>query len=300
MTTQTTAITADPNLTGTLTCALFAPGGNVAIYTGTVTKLTNAKGQYLCTFSSLVAAGVYVLILFQNGNGAASATRAFTGVDGEFGNPTAGGGTATIENQTLMLQKLAVIQGAGFTGPHSVTITVTGNAVNLDGARVALSRNGLSQTQTTVAGVTVFTVDPGTYVWQAVCAGFGGLTGSVVVAANVALPIALPQLVVTPSAIPDLTTGFLIALDAVGQPEGGAKFYSQLVRGPSGSGYGYDQEVREVTSAAVTGLTQFPGLVKGAVYYLWRGEKKDKTERTVPLGAASTWPVENLAGKEAV
>jgi hypothetical protein len=39
MTERTMAITADANLSGILTCSLFAKGGNVALYTGTVAKL---------------------------------------------------------------------------------------------------------------------------------------------------------------------------------------------------------------------------------------------------------------------
>lgn len=300
MTTQTTPITADPNLPGTLTCALFAPGGNVALYTGTVTKLNVAKGQYLCTFSSLVLAGTYILILFHNGSAAASGTRAFTGVDGEVVVPGAGGGTATLANQTAILSQIAALQGAGFSGPHVVTFTVTGSAVLLDGARVALTRNGLTQTKTAASGVATFAVDPGTYTYAVACAGFGGATGSVVVDGAEAVPVALPAMSVTPSADPDLTTGFLVALDHLGAPEAGAKFYRQLVRGPSGSGYGYDTKIHEVTSAAVTGLVQHLGLVKGAVYYFWRGEKKDKTERTVPLGVGATWAMQNISGEDVV
>ena len=301
MTTQRAAITATPNLPGTKTVQLFAVGGDTALYTGTVAALAVALGQYVCTFSSLVPAGVYVMIFFHNGVPAASGTRVFTGVDGEWAQSVAAGGTATVGNQTLMLQKLANIEGAGFTGPHSVTITVTASAVPLNGARVSFARNGLSQTMTTNgSGVVVFTVDPGTYTWAVTCAGFTGATGSQVVDGNEAVAVPLTALYITPSAAPGLTTGFLVALDVVGAIEVGAVFSCQLVRGPGGTGYGYDNEVRTATSAAVTGIVEFAGMVKGGTYYIWRGDKKDKTERLVPANAGSTWSIENLIGKEAV
>jgi hypothetical protein len=50
MTTQTMAITADANLSGTLTCSLFTKGGHVALYTGTVTKLSLAVVAFRTQF----------------------------------------------------------------------------------------------------------------------------------------------------------------------------------------------------------------------------------------------------------
>jgi hypothetical protein len=301
MTTQRAVITATPNLAGTKTVQLFAVGGDVALYTGTVSALAVALGQFVCTFGSLVPAGVYVMILFHNGVPAATGQRVFTGTDGEWAQPTSASGSATVENQTLMLQKLANIEGAGFTGPHTVTVTVTSASVPLAGARVAFARNGLSQTKTTNgSGVVTFTVDPGTYTWAATCAGFAGASGSQVVDGNEAVPVALTALYITPSASPGLTTGFLVALDVAGAVEAGAVFSCQLVRGPSGSGYGFDNEVRTATAAVTTGLVEFAGLIKGGTYYIWRGDKKDKTERLVPADAGSTWAITNLAGKEVV
>lgn len=207
------------------------------------------------------------------------------------------GGTSTFTGITDNLEAIKDASGSPLTGPHTITITVTDGTDPLEGARVSMTKGADTESKlTSVAGVAVFTVETGTWTRRVKLTGYSGVTADIVVTATAAATVALTPIGITPSVDPATTTGYQTMFDAAQVEEPGAILTVQLLRGPTGTGAGYDTGVRYLT-ADMNGLVQVPGMVKGGVYLIYRG-KKTLTEYLVPSDAAATWAITSVAGTD--
>lgn len=183
------------------------------------------------------------------------------------------------------------------SGARSVTVTVTDGTDPLENATVRMT-SGLTYTATTNAsGVAAFNLDDATYTVSITRSGYSYAGTTLVVDGAESVTYAMTAVSITPSS-GDLTTGYLTALTEAGVAEVGATLYCAMSAPPDDdTGYSYDSTRRTITSGS-GGLAQFPGLVKGATYTIWRGTKvSGDYEVTIPTTAGTTYELPSHLGK---
>ncbi len=269
----------------TLTAKLFATTGSTLVATAdTVTERAARLGVYACAFgeASVIAAGLYELVLYSGATPVSWQTVKLAGADGE-----------TVNEAGLWS---AVIAATG-SGARVVTITVTDGTDPLENATVRVT-SGLTYTATTNAsGVATFNLDDATYAVSITRSGYSYAGTTLVVDGSESATYAMTAVSITPGS-GDLTTGYLTALTEAGVADVGATLYCAMSAPPEDdTGYSYDATRRTITSGS-GGLAQFPGLVKGATYTIWRGTKVVGDYKvTIPTTAGTTYELPSHLGK---
>lgn len=187
--------------------------------------------------------------------------------------------------------------GSG-SGPRTVTITVTDGTDPLQNAAISLREGAtLYSTTTNASGIAVFNVDDATYTVAITKSGYSFAGASLVVDGTESVTYAMTQITITPGA-GDLTTGVLTVLDTAGQPVGSVVISIEQRSAPDASyGFAFDGTKRTVTSA-VNGVAQIPGLVKGATYKVYRGDRQGY-DCKIPIDAGSTYELPSIVGVSA-
>lgn len=188
--------------------------------------------------------------------------------------------------------------GGSGSGARTVTITVTDGTDPLQNAKVSLLEGATLYSATTNAsGIAVFNVDDATYTVAISKSGYSFAGASLVVDGTEAVTYAMTQISITPSA-GDLTTGVLTVLDTAGQPVGSVVISIEQRSAPDSSyGFAFDGTKRTVTSA-VNGVAQIPGLVKGATYKVYRGDRQGY-DCKIPIDAGATYELPSIVGVSA-
>lgn len=193
-----------------------------------------------------------------------------SGTLAEVNATTAG---ASFSNTTMSLQKLSEQVTLNGIGANTVTITVNDGTSPIQLAHVAAwSGSQLVATGTTNAsGVTILSLDNGTYNINITANGFNGSAGnSLVVSGATSHTYSLTTLTITPSEPPEVT-GYLYCYDQFGVVQAGVPHTLTLIQAPSGdTGTSLSQRPRTVMSAS-DGLVEFTGMIALAVYTIRRG-----------------------------
>jgi hypothetical protein len=159
------------------------------------------------------------------------------------------------------------------TGAFTRTFIITNGTSPLEGANVRVKKGAEEYVRTTgPSGTFNLPLDAGTYTIGVTCIGYDPVPATLVVSAAGSTTYALTAVVITPSAAPGTSTGFMTVFNESMQPEAGKLIKLQMTVGTGVAGKGLDREIREATSAAVTGLVEFPNLYQGATYEIWRGD----------------------------
>ena len=189
--------------------------------------------------------------------------------------------------------------GAGLTGPYTRTITVTDADTDepIEGAKVRLYRTGETGTVATDDdGIASFTVEAATWSYGITASGYTGVSGSVVVGANGNTDVQMEAVSITPGTS-DNTTGYLVTRTNGVAANGLAVSY-QMAETPTGdTGSSYDATVYSATSVA-NGIAELT-LVRGAKYWIWRGQirRPEETEMVlIPANAGDTYELPSHLG----
>jgi hypothetical protein len=161
--------------------------------------------------------------------------------------------------------------GGGGTGANPVTITIqTTSSVAIQGATVTAWKNGLIEgtLATNVSGVSVLSLDNGTYSIVVTANGYLGNTASLVVSGTTSQTYQLTAITITPSPSGGVT-GYLYTTDTTGTViQSGVVVSIQMTRTASGAtGEAVSPVIKTVTSDG-NGLAQFVGLTPLATYRL--------------------------------
>ena len=184
------------------------------------------------------------------------------------------------------------------TGAHAVTVTVTDTEDNpLEGATVRLLEgvNGYAQT-TDASGQATFGLDPATYSVFISKAGFSFTPATHQVTADTAThtpTFEMSQVVITPSADPELTTAYLTIRDSQGAVVPDQEVIFQLFDPADQDGAGWRRNRVTATSDA-NGLVQVE-LVRSSQYQLSIGGRSTNPG-TFTTGAESTHAIEEQLG----
>lgn len=159
------------------------------------------------------------------------------------------------------------------TGAFSREFVVTDGTDPLEGAIVRIKKGAEEYERLTdVDGEFTIPLNAGTYTIGITCIGHDPLYTTLVVAGSGSFPYALTPIVITPSATPGTSTGYMTVYNESMQPESGKVIKLQMTAGPGVDGRGLDTEIREATSAVTTGYVEFTNLCRGATYEIWRGD----------------------------
>ncbi len=159
--------------------------------------------------------------------------------------------------------------GGGGSGANPVTITIqTTSSVAIQGATVTAWKNGLIEgtLTTNVSGVSVLSLDNGTYSIVVTANGYQGNTASLVVSGTTSQTYQLTAITITPSPSGGVT-GYLYTTDTTGTViQSGVVVSIQMTRTASGAtGEAVSPVIKTVTSDS-NGLAQFVGLTPLATY----------------------------------
>jgi hypothetical protein len=159
--------------------------------------------------------------------------------------------------------------GGGSTGANPVTITIqTTSSVAIQGATVTAWKNGMIEgtLATNVSGVSVLSLDNGTYSIVVTANGYQGNTASLVVSGATSQTYQLTAITITPSPSGGVT-GYLYTTDTTGTViQSGVVVSIQMTRTASGAtGEAVSPVIKTVTSDS-NGLAQFVGLTPLATY----------------------------------
>jgi len=165
------------------------------------------------------------------------------------------------------LEELAAVD----TGPSALTLTITDGVDPVAGATIRVSGPGIVRTKTSNgSGVVLFALADEDYDVVVTKPGFDSEYVVVTVLGTTSQTIALTEVAVTPPASVYLSTGIGLVLNQLGVFEVGVSVSIQLESGPGTAGYILDQKIRTDVSDAA-GLVEFPGMIRGATYAVWRG-----------------------------
>lgn len=158
-------------------------------------------------------------------------------------------------------------------GARTVTVTVDDGTNPLQNATVRMTEGANTYRATTdVNGQCTFNLDDATYTVAITKAGYTYAGSSLVVSGDATPSLSMTQVTITPPTGADTSTGVLECRDQFGAVEEGVNITVQISSGPGTAGYGYDTTYWTETSDA-SGIVQFPGLIRGATYKLWRGTR---------------------------
>lgn len=189
-------------------------------------------------------------------------------------------------------------QGGGTgSGARIVTITVNDGTNPLQNATVRLTEGANTFTApTNASGIAVFNLDDATYSVSLSKSGYTFSGTSLIVNGTETETYSMTQVTITPGT-GNLTTGYLTALNESGSPEADVIVYVEMVKIPSNvTGYAFDSKIRSVVSAA-NGLVTIEGLIKGATYRIYRGDRSDN-KYVIPVAAGSTYELPSIIGRE--
>jgi hypothetical protein len=170
---------------------------------------------------------------------------------------------------TSFLANAPTGSGGGGTGANPVTITIqTTLSVAIQGATVTAWKNGMIEgtLATNVSGVSVLSLDNGTYSIVVTANGYQGNTASLVVSGTTSQTYQLTAITITPSPSGGVT-GYLYTTDTTGTViQSGVVVSIQMTRTASGAtGEAVSPIIKTVTSDS-NGLAQFVGLTPLATY----------------------------------
>jgi hypothetical protein len=184
------------------------------------------------------------------------------------------------------------------SGARIVTITVRDSSASpVEAATVRVYRAGETYAGVTNAsGVTSFSLDDATFTVAITAAGFSFTPVSLVVSGNVSQTYTLTSTGgVTPSVAPR-TTGFWTCLSALGVAEPGAQVTIQASSPPSASTGLVMEDAPRTATADNQGIVQFPNLIKGATYIVYRTGSSRKYNVVVPANAGDSIALGSIVG----
>lgn len=205
------------------------------------------------------------------------------------------------EGETVCQEVDIVITSDEPTGARTVTITVNDGTTVLQNALVRVTQGVESYTGlTNASGVVTFNLDDATWTIAITKSGYSYAGTTLVVDGNETVTYSMTEVGISPGT-GNLTTGYLTALDEEGVAEAGAIVYCEMTKAPaSDTGYSYDSKIRSATSA-VNGLVELEGLVKGATYRIWRGQRIAAATNNlvlIPTSAVGTYELPSHIGRE--
>jgi hypothetical protein len=186
-------------------------------------------------------------------------------------------------------------QAFGILGARTVTITVltNGNNLPIPNAVVRLTSGTLMYAApTNSSGVVTFNIDDGTWSVAITKSGYSFPGDSEAISGNTTITYFMDVVSIIPSA-PGFTTGYITAYDQNGLPEANVSFSIQAREGISG--VSLDETIRTAVSDS-NGLAQFSNMVKGAVYFVWRGTSPRKYTVTIPASAGANYALPSVIG----
>ena len=196
-----------------------------------------------------------------------------------------------------MLELTPTSAGGAGSGARVVTITVNDGTTTLQNATVRMAEGVNSfVTVTNSSGIAVFNLDDATYTVSISKSGYSFSGTTLTVNGVETQTYSMTQIAITPGT-GNLTTGYLTALNESGSPEADVIIYVEMVKIPSNvTGYAFDSKIRSVVSAA-NGLVTIEGLIKGATYRIYRGDRSDN-KYVIPVAAGSTYELPSIIGRE--
>lgn len=204
---------------------------------------------------------------------------------------------------TLTDETLGAITNFG-TGPYTVTLTFndsdTGDPIEGVSVRMRASAAEDLRGTTNASGQITFYPKSLTYTITATLSNYTLDSSPITLAVSGdATPTAYTMTAnaITPSA-GSYTTAFTKTYAPDGSVEGNVEVTCIPLLPPSGSvGIVFDATPLVATSAAGTGIVQFPNRVKGARYRFYRGENDLGIEWTIPTTADTTYELPSFTGK---
>jgi hypothetical protein len=199
----------------------------------------------------------------------------------------------------LTTAAVANVSVQSLTGANTVTITVNDGATPIEGAKVRFTKGAASGVQlTNASGVTVFSIDPGTWTVAVTSEpGYVGTTATLVVAASpttASHTYSLTAQNITPASDPSQTNGYLLADVA------GINFQFRLIK-ITADGLSYPVDLDDETSGSDKML--YVTLLQGAKY---RGRRsaldRDTNDPKAPwieftTRTASTYELPSILGE---
>jgi hypothetical protein len=241
-------------ITGLTVTAKLYSGSTLIGPTINLTEVSGALGRYTGSMPS-TAAGVYGVLFYAAGAQIGSGKIEWNG---------------TLEVTALVLESdINAITGGGGSGANPVTIMIqTTSSVAIQGATVTAWKNGMIEgtLATNVSGVSVLSLDNGTYSIVVTANGYQGNTASLVVSGATSQTYQLTAITITPSPSGGVT-GYLYTTDTTGTViQSGVVVSIQMTRTASGAtGEAVSPVIKTVTSDS-NGLAQFVGLTPLATY----------------------------------
>jgi len=183
-------------------------------------------------------------------------------------------------------------------GARTVTITTTDGVDPLSAVTVRMTQGVESYVgQSNVDGEITFLLNDGDWDIAASKSGYSYTPEVLEVNGDETAEIELTQVAVTPSADPEMTTGFVVAYDEVGDPEQGVEFTFLIRQAPlNGLGISYDSTPRTAMSDE-NGLVEFTDLFKGVTYSFSRGTSAKNFIVTIPADAGATYELPSMVGE---
>jgi hypothetical protein len=187
--------------------------------------------------------------------------------------------------------------GGSGTGARTVTITVNDGTTVLQNATVRMTEGANTFTAlTNVSGVAVFNVDDATYTVAITKSGYSYAGTTLVVNGTETATYSMTVVSITPGTNNN-TTGFLVTRTNGVTANGLAVSY-QMSETPTGdTGSSYDATVYTARSVA-DGIAELT-LVRGAKYWIWRGDirRPEETEAVlIPANAGTTYELPSHLG----
>ena len=241
-------------ITGLTVTARLYSGSTQIGSTISMTEVSGALGRYTGSMPT-TAAGVYGVLFYAAGAQIGSGKIEWNG---------------TNEVTALVLESdINAITGGGGSGANPVTITIqTTLSVAIQGATVTAWKNGLIEgtLATNISGVSVLSLDNGTYSIVVTANGYQGNIASLVVSGATSQTYQLAAITITPSPSGGVT-GYLYTTDTTGTViQSGVVVSIQMTRTASGqTGEAISPVIKTVTSDS-NGLAQFVGLTPLATY----------------------------------
>ena len=165
-------------------------------------------------------------------------------------------------------------------GAYPVTITIDDGTDPVVGAFVQVFGTGIYGSGTTNAsGIAKLALDDGDYDVTIAKVGFPSSYESLTVSGVTSDTYSLTANTITESP-PGTGTGWMYVYDETMTIEAGVDISIQMSSGPGVNGRGLDQKIRTETSD-VDGLVEFPGMLHGATYRVWRGPAENPATSTV-------------------
>lgn len=195
---------------------------------------------------------------------------------------TFGSRIRTIEDTTatfIILSELETYASDG-RGAYPVTITIDDGTDPVEGAFVQVFGTGIYGSGTTNAsGIAKLALNDGDYDVTVAKVGFPSAYESLTVSGATSDTYSLTATPITESP-PGTGTGWMYVYDETMEVEEGVPISIQMSAGPGDDGRGLDQKIRTETSDE-DGLVEFPGMLHGATYRVWRGPAENPATSTV-------------------